>query len=124
MNSSTMTFEILPNELLIECFRYFDALDLLYSFDQLNSRFNQLLRTFPLYLNFQYSEKFKFDQFYKKIQLNIQIYSLHLSDENTCIALETFLSNFSQIFVLFLTANINLKVVNRGSKDVIKSSHR
>jgi hypothetical protein len=52
-----MKFELLPNEILIECFKYLDALDIFYSFDQLNYRFNQLIRHISLYVNFQHVRK-------------------------------------------------------------------
>ena len=82
-------FELLPNEILIECFDYLNAPDIFYSFDQLNSRFNNLIRTIFLRINFQSIRKSIFDQFCTTMLLNPeiqnQISSLQLSNKNTKI---------------------------------------
>jgi hypothetical protein len=94
-----MKFEFLPNELLISCFDYLNAPDIFYSFDQLNCRFNKLIRNIPLNLNFQDIQKSTFDRFCIKMLLNPeikkQIHSLQLSDDGTCRQTESFLSFFS-----------------------------
>jgi hypothetical protein len=94
-----MKFELLPNEILIECFEYLNAPDIFHSFDQLNYRFSNLIRTIPLHLHFQHVRKSTVDQFCTKILSNPsikrQIYSLQLSNRNTCIPIDTFLSIFS-----------------------------
>ena len=48
-----MKFELLPNEIFIECCQYLNAPDIFNSFDRLNYRFHTLIRTIPLHLNFQ-----------------------------------------------------------------------
>ena len=88
---SITKFEFLPNELMIKCFKYFDGLEIFYAFNQLNSRFNLLIRIIPLYLNFQYNQnKFMFTYFCKQMELNPQIkkqiYSLYLFQENTFLS--------------------------------------
>jgi hypothetical protein len=94
-----MNFEFLPNEILIECFEYLNAFEIFYSLDGLNDRFTQLILTIPLYLNFQHVRKSTFDQFCTQMKLHPeiknQIYSLHLSDEDSCGQTEVFLSLFS-----------------------------
>jgi uncharacterized protein YhbP (UPF0306 family) len=94
-----MRFELLPNEILIECFEYLNAPDIFYSFDQLNYRFYKLIRTISLHLDCQYVRKSIFDQFCKKIlsipEIKAQIRSIQLSNRNTCAAIKTFLSFFS-----------------------------
>ena len=96
---SVMKLENLPNEILISCFEYFHALDLFFSFDQLNHRLNQLIRTLPLHLNFQGSQKDAYDGFcqYMVIHSDAQqrVYSLRLSNENTPGQINDFLSKFS-----------------------------
>jgi len=91
-------FELLPNEILIECFEYLNAVDIFYSFDQLNYRFNKLIRTTPLHLNCQYVRKSIFDQFRMEIlstpEIKRQIRSIHLSNSYTCVSIKTFLSFF------------------------------
>jgi hypothetical protein len=77
-----MTFELLPNEILIECFEYLNAFDIFHSFDQLNNRFNNLIRQIPLSINFEENvNKSIFDEFCTKMLLNPeikdQVYSLH-----------------------------------------------
>jgi hypothetical protein len=47
-----MEFELFPNEILIECFEFLNAFDIFNSFDQLNYRFDHLIRNIPLHLNF------------------------------------------------------------------------
>ncbi|CAF1268262.1 unnamed protein product [Rotaria sordida] len=91
-----MKFELLPNEIFIECFEYLDVLDIFYSFNQLNDRLNKLIRNIPLRINFQYVRKAKFSQFCRQITLDPeiiqQISSLHLSNKDTCGQIKTFLS--------------------------------
>lgn len=50
-----MKFELLPNEILLVCFQYFEGNELFDSFDGLNQRLNQLIRQVRLHLNFVYS---------------------------------------------------------------------
>jgi hypothetical protein len=58
-----MSFELLPNEIFLDLFDYFDVTDLFYTFYGLNSRFNYLLykqyRTFSF--DFKSSSKGHFD---------------------------------------------------------------
>ncbi len=92
-------FELLPNEIVIECFQYLNAFDIFHSFDQLNSRFNKLIRNIPLSLNFENVRKRIFDRFCTEISLNPQmkqhIYSLNLSNKDSCGQAELFLKLFS-----------------------------
>ncbi len=86
--------ELLPNEILFECFQYLNGVLIFHSFDQLNYRFNELIRSVPLHLDFQNSDKLLFDHFCKKMISNDgmkkQIYSLYISDINV----QQFLSFF------------------------------
>jgi hypothetical protein len=50
-----MKLELLPNEILIECFRYLNAYDLFYSFDK-------LIRHIPLCIDFENINKLLFDK--------------------------------------------------------------
>jgi hypothetical protein len=94
-----MKFELLPNELLIVCLEYLSIFDIFLSFDQLNYRFSKLIRKIPFQLNFENGRKLTFDQFCTKLVLNPeikrQIYSLKLSNKDTCGQIEEFLSRFS-----------------------------
>ncbi|CAF1110458.1 unnamed protein product [Rotaria sp. Silwood1] len=94
-----MKFELLPNEILVECFEYLNALDIFHSFDQLNYRFYTLIRNIRLYLHFEHVSRTIFNQFCKKILLNsdvkIHIYSLHLSNTDLYSQINTFISQFS-----------------------------
>ncbi|UJR17353.1 hypothetical protein I4U23_004248 [Adineta vaga] len=94
-----VTFETLPNEILLECFDYLNAPDIFYSFGQLNYRFKQLLENISLHFDCRYISKSVFDQFCILILLNPaikkQIYSLILSNNPTCHQIQTFLSFFS-----------------------------
>ncbi len=69
-----------------------------YSFNQLNSRFNALIRDIPLYLDCQNVYKLLFDQFCKKMlsneEIKKQIYSLNLSNKYLKDQIQQFLSFF------------------------------
>lgn len=94
-----MKFEFLPNEILLECFEYFNAFNIFYSFDQLISRINNLIRHVPLYVTLQDVNKSMFDQFCTKMILNPdiqnQMYSIHFPDEQEHLLYKLFLSYFS-----------------------------
>ena len=91
--------ELLPNEIIIECFKYLHTFDIYHSFDRLNSRFNKLIRNIPLNLNFENVRKKIFDRLCTEILSNPQIkqhiYSLKLSNKNSCAQIELFLQLFS-----------------------------
>jgi len=97
--STMMTLEFLPNEILMEFFEYLNAFEIFYSFDFLTIQFYNLIRNIPLHLNFQHVRKATFDQFCTIIKSNPtiknQIYSLKLSNKDTCGQIELFLSSFS-----------------------------
>ncbi len=91
------------------------------SFDQLNYRFDQLIRNIPLHLKYQHTQKLLFDEFCQKIvsnpELKEQIYSLNISNENSCNQIGRFLSWFS------LDEFPHLQVISLGhvrSDDVTK----
>jgi hypothetical protein len=46
MNNNISRLELLPNETFIEIFQYFDSKELFQAFDNLNIRFNRLIRSF------------------------------------------------------------------------------
>jgi len=68
-----MKFECLPNEIIINCLEYFNAPDIFYTFEQLNHRFDKLIRTIPLCLDFENIPKSIFDRFCKKMLINPSI---------------------------------------------------
>jgi hypothetical protein len=94
-----MTFEMLPNELLIECFKYLNAIDIFYIFDRLNYRFHRLIYDIPLHVDFRCVKKSEFDRFcnhqLSNSEMKKQIYSLQLSDGIIRYQVEAFLSRFS-----------------------------
>ena len=94
-----MKFESLPNEVLLEIFEYLNALNIFYLFDQLNYRFNELIQNLPLFLNCQHAYKSTFDQFCSRMSSKLDImqwiYSIQLSNKDTCHQIERFLSIFS-----------------------------
>lgn len=96
---AVMNFEILPNELLIECFKYLSTFDIFYSFDQLNYRFNELIRNIPLNLDFRNISKMILDHHCMIISSNPeikkQVYSLQLSNQLTYYQIYLFLQLFS-----------------------------
>jgi hypothetical protein len=119
-----MKYELLPNEILIECFEYLNAFEIFYSFDSLNYRFYKLIRNISLCLDFQYVRKTIFDQFCRtmKLEPNIkqQIYSLNLSDKDTCGQIERFLSFFSLDEFLHLRS-LTLSATEEPNVEKLKS---
>lgn len=92
---AAMNFEFLPNEILIECFRYLNIFEIFYSFDELNNRINNLIYNIPLSINFENVNKLIFDQFCKKNpDIKNQIYSLKISNKTQCFQAKIFLSYF------------------------------
>ncbi|CAF1457326.1 unnamed protein product [Adineta steineri] len=59
--SIIMKFEYLPNEILMKCFQYLNATDVIYSFNQLNYRFSKLIRNSPLHLSCSQYQQSLFD---------------------------------------------------------------
>lgn len=96
---SISNIEHLPNEVLLECFQYFNGVDILYSFDQLNIRFNRLIRNVPLHVHFDNTHRLTFAQICKVIaaddEIQQHIYSLNLSNENVHHQIHDFVSLFS-----------------------------
>ena len=94
-----ITLENLPNEILIECFKYFHTLDLLHSFGHLNHRFEQLLQTLPLHLDLEDITRETYDAFRQDLLLNPdaqqRVCSLRLSNRSTPGITDDFLSKFS-----------------------------
>ena len=79
--------EVFPNELLIECFKYLDGLDIFYSFDGLNSRFSRLIRHIgQLYIDFRNISTSKYYKICMQLlsdsEIKKQIYSLKLTNKN------------------------------------------
>lgn len=80
-----MTFETLPNEILMECIEYLDAFDIFYSFNNLNYRINNIIHHIPLYIRLEGTNKSIFDQFCTELvrnpKIKNQIYSLQICRE-------------------------------------------
>ena len=120
-----MKFELLPNEIIINCFDYLNAPDLFNAFDGLNYRFQRLITNIPLTINFQRGKKATFDQFCQKMlsnpQIKNQIYSLQLTNTNdTCDPKDAFLSLFSLEEFSHLRL-LNLSRVNENDRKRLES---
>jgi hypothetical protein len=93
-----MKFELLPNEIFIECFEYFNVLEIYYSFDVLNSRFNKLIRNIPLNIDFQNVRKKLFDEFsYLQSLTLIQVQEKNMEKLKTILPLILQLYSFRLI---------------------------
>ena len=81
-----MIFEDLPNEILIECFKYLDIFEIFHSFNKLNFRFQALICYYPLAVDFHDDSQSQFDNVCEIIRSNRmlqkQLRSLRLSNEN------------------------------------------
>ncbi|CAF1219773.1 unnamed protein product [Rotaria sordida] len=96
---AVMRFELIPNEILMDCFAYLSASEIFHAFDRLNYRFYKLIRNIKLHLNFHHIQKSIFDRFCKKMLLEphikSQIYSMHLSNKGSHGQIDAFLPLFS-----------------------------
>ncbi|UJR12530.1 hypothetical protein I4U23_016705 [Adineta vaga] len=94
-----MKLDNLPNEILIECFDYLNVFEIFHAFDQLNIRFNQLIRSIPLHVDCRPVGKILCDEFCQKVildrEIQCQIISLKLSNEDDHEQIDIFLSYFS-----------------------------
>jgi hypothetical protein len=97
--STVMKFELIPNEIVMECFSYLNVHEIFHAFDQLNYRFYKLIRNIKLHLNLDYVRKSVFNQFCEKLLLNpeikTQISSLCLSNKGKYDQINEFQSLFS-----------------------------
>lgn len=95
---NVMVFEDLPNEIIRECFEYLNGFHSFYSFDGLNSRFYNLIRSVRLYIDFEDVNKTMFDTLCAKmlIDSNIrdQIYSIEILNNDQCFQCNLFFSSF------------------------------
>lgn len=94
-----MKFELLPNEIVLECLVYLNGIDIYYAFHGLNNRFNDLIENISLNVNFHGVKNEIFNKFCRRILLypsiRNKIISLHLSDaKGTRGQAQTFLSIF------------------------------
>lgn len=119
-----MKFESLPNEIVIECFEYLNAVEIFHSFDLLNSRFYNLIRNIPLYLNVEEIEESHLVQFCHKMlsnpQIKNQIRSVKLSYNRTFNGVQIILSyvslnDFPHLRSLVLSHLTNIKDMRQVS---------
>ncbi|CAF0875534.1 unnamed protein product [Adineta steineri] len=120
---SDMQFEYLPNEILIECFRYLSALQIFQSFDRHNYRFNQLIRSIKLHLDFEnIPQKLICDTFSTTVlpdqEIKNRIDSIHLSNENISYPIQWFLSIFSFNQFVHLRSLTLTKLKKKNLKDL------
>ncbi|CAF1425959.1 unnamed protein product [Didymodactylos carnosus] len=77
------TLETIPNELVFDIFKYLDPLHVLYSFSNLNYRFNKLLYSYEMYLSFTSStiNENIFRQVFAMPHIRSNVHSLILTNE-------------------------------------------
>ncbi|CAF1154704.1 unnamed protein product [Adineta steineri] len=94
-----MKFDQLPNEILIECLEYLNTFDIFYSFDQLNYRFNKLIRNILLKLNLSEKNQKLFRELFYELTINSQLRNqiISLKISKTC----------NQFFSLFLLTDFS-----------------
>ena len=80
-----MTFESMPDEIFLEIFDYISGCDLIYSFYNLNRRFNSIIHGIRVYLNLScvQQKKFLFTCHYILPKFSRQICSIKLSNKPT-----------------------------------------
>ena len=90
--------EDLPNELFLECFRYFTVWDFSHSFDHINQRFSTLVRSMPLHLSFENVTNSRMQHFLDELQtpsMKQNVHSLHLSYGRSFRQTKIFMRHFS-----------------------------
>ena len=97
--STVLKFEDFPNEVLLECFKYLNALHLFHSFDHLNDRFCKLIRSMELRLSFAEVSVSTHEVFRTKTRedpsINAQVISIDLSDKRSFDESNRFLSDYA-----------------------------
>ena len=119
--SAVMNFELLPDEMLIECFKYLDAADIFHSFDHLNWRFFTLIRDISLHLDLGKVDSNKLAQFGVTMlltpKLKEKIKSLTLKKNDTFNGIQMLFSfaslhEFSQLET-FVLSNMDTPSTNQ-----------
>ncbi|CAF0784162.1 unnamed protein product [Rotaria sp. Silwood1] len=88
-----MNLESMPDEIFLEIFDYISSYDLIYSFYNLNQRFNSIIHGIHLYLDLSYvqQKKFLFTCHYILPNFCQQIYSIKLSNKQTIDGIQYFI---------------------------------
>lgn len=94
-----MKLELLPNEILLTCFGYLHCMEMFYSFNNLNYRFNQLIRSLSkIHIHNQFEQKKHFNKFcmlmMNEPELKKKIYSIEMSNRPFINDISNFLSSF------------------------------
>lgn len=93
-------FESLANEVLLEIFDHLRPIDIIHAFSTLNIRLESLLSHRPMYIDLsQNLSLHEFQEYCSKILINYSscIYSIRLSNVETCGAMRIFFQQFSQL---------------------------
>ncbi|UJR33514.1 hypothetical protein I4U23_020959 [Adineta vaga] len=88
-----MTFESMPDEILLDIFDYISGYDLIYSFYNLNRRFNSIIHGIHLYLNLSSVQQktFLYTCHYILPNFASQIHSIKLSNKQTIDGIDYYL---------------------------------
>ena len=119
-----MNFEDLPNELILDLFDYFDLLNLLLTFYNLNNRLNTLLGQSRknFHRDFRNLSKSTYEGIYQEYHPSIddQVISIHLADDDATPNLpEIFFSNhflpayFPHLQSLCLSSTVSSKILHQ-----------
>ena len=73
MVSVISKLELLPNEILLQCFEHLDAINLFYSFHDLNFRFFCLIRQTPLHIRLEHVKKCALISLCRRISSDIHV---------------------------------------------------
>ncbi|CAF1179912.1 unnamed protein product [Rotaria sordida] len=120
MNNYLSQFELLPNEILIELFQYFNAQDLFQAFINLNIRFNRLIQSFH-----NLKLVFYLKQSNKNLITNNHIFSLYvytlIVDSNVDINLNQFSNIHQELNLIYIeTLSTNHKSLSLPSLRILK----
>jgi hypothetical protein len=125
---SISTFENLANEVLLDIFDHLRPIDVIHGFSMLNDRLQYLILQHRMHIDLATNISFnEFNEYCSNIFLNYSscIYSIRLSNVETCGSMKIFFEKFSQINLLFpnlLTMSF-IEPTENDYKDILNLKH-
>jgi len=125
---SISTFENLANEVLLDIFDHLRPIDIIHGFSMLNDRLQYLVLQRRMHIDLATNISFnEFNEYCSNIFLNYSscIYSIRLSNVETCGSMKIFFEKFSQINLLFpnlLTMSF-IEPTENDYKDILNLKH-
>lgn len=125
---SISTFENLANEVLLDIFDHLRPIDIIHAFSMLNIRLQILVIQRRMHIDLSTNISFnEFNEYCSDILLNYSscIYSIRLSNVETCGSMKIFFEKFSQINLIFphLLTMTFIEPTENDYKDIVNLKH-